>query len=62
MLYLGVYTEDGRYFGWALFWMGVILEGRYFGRALLGAFTVLDRCVHQSGCSVLTKRSKKANA
>ena len=31
---------DGRYFGWALFWMGVILDGRYFGWALFGAFTV----------------------
>ena len=27
----GVYTEGGRYFGQALFWMGVTSDGRYLG-------------------------------
>ena len=31
MLYLGAYTEGGRYFRWALFQMGVISDGRYYG-------------------------------
>ena len=34
--------SDGRYFGWALFRMGVISDGRYFGWALFRMGVISD--------------------